>query len=642
MQNPIPSSCLCSLKQRPIPFLDWRNLAVTTLFTLFPLCLASASRPIIVPPPVIQGYPITKFQTQLGQTTVSWTETTLVTDGTSTGMTGTFQDGNGGTATIHWSRAYYVDLWTINSVAGGTQTYTSAQSEGYPGAFILTSGTAGADDVITINTVLYQLSNSLLASVQGSSVSGSGLFAFVFGSTSYSAIGGATDCQGVNWINVAVSDGSNPTVYACSASFLQANQTNYIGSALFPGIQINFSDGTYAHYYADVPRRSFTYVTTSTAPNGLKQFNGYPLTVANNMVSLPASIQSFGCSGSTFALTACAWNYAYYSTDPLQNHSLTLTYTGANGTATGDFFPGGQISEFDVITGSSTFGLANGGILRTYQVLQGDGSLFTAFNGQPYAWTGSLLVPQGPVSAFTYGGSAYQFSNYAQAGDGNLIAQYQTAGSNPQTASLEYSPVTDALVKLSVDSPSGGTATYVDGASVGRPGAYVWSEASTAANLLTTVNNNSYNPNGDAALPTTAQSTSGVFDIQGNFMNLGSWSTDTSHVGMSLAYYDGTTSSVPANIEFTASRPSTSWSWDAASADGTLVNSVMQIDETSRLLLFPPADPQATAPSLPTPSVVLDPNPAGVSRFDGAVRISQQGDLSMGEFTSEPTPTPGY
>ena len=74
--------------------------------------------------------------------------------------------------------------------------------------------------------------------------------------------------------------------------------------------------------------------------------------------------------------------------------------------------------------------------------------------------------------------------------------------------------------------------------------------------------------------------------------------------------------------------------------DGTLINAVMQVDETSRLLLYPQADPLATAPTLPAPAVVLDPNPSGMSRFDGPVRISKQGDLEMGEFIAEPTPTP--
>ncbi len=629
------------MQRRPSFFGRYRqSLAVALVIALLPLSWATAGRPIIVPPPYYPAYPINAFKTQLGQTIVSWNQTSFVSDGTSSGMIGSFQDGNGGSASIHWSQPHVVALWTINSVTGGTQTYTSAPNEGYQGMFLLTGGAAGADDVIMIGSAPYQLSNSLLAPVQGSAASFSGLSGFVFGSTHYSALSAAYDYQGIGWIYLAADDGSTPAVYACSASFSQGMQNFTTTFGQIQGMQINFSDGTYAQYSSDPTGRSFVYLTTSTASNGLKQINGYPLTLANNMASLPAAIQSFGCSGATYSLTSCTWNNAYYSADPLQNHCLTWNYTGGNGTAAGNFFPNGQISEFDVITSSSTFGIANGTILRTYQMLQGNGSAFTAFNGQSYAWTGSLLVPQGPVSAFTYGGSAYQFSNYAPANDGNLIAQYQTTGTNPQTASLEYSSTTDALIKLNVSSASGGTATYVDGASVGRPGAYVWSTTSTAANLLTTVNNSTYNPNGDAALPSTAQSTSGVFDIQGNFMNLGSWSTDSTHVGFSLAYYDGNSSSSPASIEFTASRPLTSWSWDIASQDGTMINAVMQIDETSRLLLFPQADPQATIPTLPAPAVVLDPNPGGISRFDGLVRISQQGDLSMGEFTTEPTPTP--
>ena len=282
---------------------------------------------------------------------------------------------------------------------------------------------------------------------------------------------------------------------------------------------------------------------------------------------------------------------------------------------------------------------------QIYQIDSSSGnSQFTAFNGMPYVTVGSLLLPQASMSSFTYGGNTYQSSgSYSQASDGNLLATYQTSGTNPSTATLEYSPTTGALVQLSIHPSSGGTATYVNGASVGQPGAYVWSNTSTAANLLTAVNSSNYNPSGNSDLPGTAQTVNGVFQIKGNFLSLGSWISNPSQAGFNLSYYDGQ-NTAPSGIEFTASQPATNWLWDAASADGTAVTPVMQLDQDSRLLLYAPDALAAAGAAGPTPSVILDPSPTnpsdftGLVRFEGPVRISPQGDLSMGAFTRDAFP----
>ncbi len=146
-------------------------------------------------------------------------------------------------------------------------------------------------------------------------------------------------------------------------------------------------------------------------------------------------------------------------------------------------------------------------------------------------------------------------------------------------------------------------------------------------------------------MPSTAQTANGVFQIQGNFLSLGSWSTNPSQAGLSLSYNDGEPVTVPASIEFTASRPLSTWLWDAATSDGTGVTPMMQLDQASRLLLYPAPDANATSgPAVPPPSVILDPSTAspsdfaGLVRFEGPVRIAPQGDLTMGQFTQDTFP----
>jgi hypothetical protein len=110
---------------------------------------------------------------------------------------------------------------------------------------------------------------------------------------------------------------------------------------------------------------------------------------------------------------------------------------------------------------------------------------------------------------------------------------------------------------------------------------------------LTTLNNSSYTTAGDSDLPSTATSANGVFRIKGNFMSPGSWSSNANQAGLNLAYYDAPSTTAPASIEWTASRPLTSWVWDAASQEGLVANAVMQLDQTSQLMLYPQANAQS-------------------------------------------------
>ena len=569
--------------------------------------------------------PISYFQIQEGSTAVSWSQASAQLDSSTGNSVITFQDGNGGSSTMTWLAATgALSSWTITVNGGTTETFTDAIGQGCPGSFVLTSGAFGTNNVLSINGHPYVPNGNLLAPAQTLTYSGLAplkLIQLVYGETTYSYASTGVDYNGV-------SEG----IFSNGTATVIVNGSN--------GLQIYFPDGTCAVYSIDSTNRFYTYQTGCTAPNQLSQINGYLLTASGNTLSLPLPISSFVWGGITCTFSSIFWNVESVTSF---GTCLTSRYTGGV-YAQGTVYPSGSLRELTVEIYSPQFEdqfVGPGTVANTYTLSGFSGpNNFSAINGIPYVQQGNVLVPQGPVNTLNYGGNAYQFTGYSQASDGNWLAQYSTGGSTPSTASVEYSPANDAIVKMSINAAGGGTAVYVDGATVGQPGAYVWSNTSTAANALSTVNGNSYNSSGDSDLPGTATTINGVFKISGNFMSLGSWASNANQSGFDLSYYDGQSSSNPASVEFTGNRPLTSWMWDVASNDGTISNAVMQLDENSRLSLYPQADPTATTPTLATPTVILDPNPGGTSRFNGPVRIAPQGDLQMGEFTTDPTTTP--
>jgi hypothetical protein len=571
--------------------------------------------------------PISNFQVQEGSTAVSWSQNGTSVDPTTGNSVITFQDGNGGTSTMTWLSTGTLSSWAINLASGGTQVYTDGVGQGEYGTFVLTGGAAGSNPVLSVNGHAYVVNGNVLqpATIAGGSSNATiplvPAMHFTYGGVIYQFVSCGTDYAGTVVAN-----------FANGASTFTFTELS--------GLQFYFPNGSYANYSVDSTGRNYTYQTTSTATNQLTQINGNTLAAMGKLLVLPICITSFVFGGLTYNFGSVVW----YASAMGYSTGLTWTYTcsigpSAGGTGSGD---NGTLNDFGAGSGSGTVVVRAGSSANTY-ILEytSSSSQITAINGIPYVTTGSTLVPQGPVSGFAYGGNSYQFTGYGVAtdGTGNWLAQYQTTGANPQTATVEYSPGSDAFAKMSINTGSG-TATYVNGASVGQPGAYVWSSTSTAPNQLTTLNNSSYTAAGDSDLPSTATSANGVFQIKGNFMSLGTWSSNANQAGLNLAYYDAPSTTAPASIEWTASRPLTSWVWDAASQDGTVANAVMQLDQTSQLLLYPQANAQSDSTTPPTATIVLDPNPTGTSSFAGPVLISQQGDLSMGQFTAQPSPSP--
>ena len=611
MKLPIPSQMFRIVAQ---------NLKVLLASLIFVVFIASAS----AQSGGASINPIASFQVFQGDDSFTYVQSNATVDAATGNSVITYGTTSGGVSTMTWlANAGTLVSWTISPPFGWTPlVLTDASGQGQPGSFAVTSSSSWNIQVLSINGHPYVCNGNYLQPASQSRYSygpNQCLSGLTYNGATYSLMTAATDYSG-RVIGTYIG-GSG-----CCA--FTGNQ----------GLQIYFGDGTVAKYVTDPTGRSYTYLPASTGQNQLTQINGYTLLGTANTRSLPVAITSFVWNGANFNLSSVSWQGANAGDRP----GLSYNFTG----------PGDVLQTYDANGNFQTMWVYNldhssyglivpGTTPYTYANTYGFGTcMFTAFNGISYVWQGGLLVPESPVTHFAYGGSTYQLTSSSVASDGNWVAQYQTSGPNSLTATAEYSPSTDALVKLTVNSALGGTATYVDGATVGQPGAYVWSNTSTAANLLSGVNGNTYNSSGDSDLPGTATTANGVFKISGNFMSLGSWSTNTSQSGFDLSYFDGQTSSNPASVEFTGNRPLTSWIWDVASNDGTISNAVMQLDESSRLSLYPQADPTATTPTLPAPTVVLDPNLGGTSRFDGPVRIAPQGDLQMGDFTTEPTPTP--
>jgi len=116
----------------------------------------------------------------------------------------------------------------------------------------------------------------------------------------------------------------------------------------------------------------------------------------------------------------------------------------------------------------------------------------------------------------------------------------------------------------------------------------------------------------------------GEIDITGNSLSLGAWANDNLTSGFSLLFKDGDENDqFPASeISFLATRQRTHWLWSHSTADLNTPLTMMHLDADHRLSIFAPA------PS-PRGPIVLDP--AGISRFDGPVRIAPQGDIPMFE-----------
>ena len=108
-----------------------------------------------------------------------------------------------------------------------------------------------------------------------------------------------------------------------------------------------------------------------------------------------------------------------------------------------------------------------------------------------------------------------------------------------------------------------------------------------------------------------ALAVTGTADILGNCLYFGSWSADSSHPGISLAYTDET-NGVNASITQCATRPSLVWNWQRLTASGS-ATTIMQIDGSNRLIL--------TGTDAPPRQLVLDPN--------GTIKCNGQDVLTM-------------
>ncbi len=415
--------------------------------------------------------PISNFQVQEGSDSVNWSQTSASDDATSGNSVINFTDGNGGTATMVWLAGSTIQSgysltgtlvsWTITTPSGGTQAYTDGTARGLPGSFIQTSGVVGSNPIVTINWYAYAANGDILRPVQNAYAT---FFSFTFSGSSYAAISGGYDYSS-----------RSVETFSDGCTLVYSDQAY---------LHFYFADQKYADYSIAPGDYCYTYQNDSTAANGLTAINGCSLLVSGSTVSLPLKITSYVLNGVTENP-----NWVYFP--PGGGFQMNYSVQGfpANFDSGGNLIDlwvsDSNVSSEDIVPAGNLMGLP------TYQVASSSGSgsiQLTGFNGIPYITQGSSIVPALSVSGFVYGGSTYQVSGFSQASDGNPLAQYSTRGSNPSTATLEYLATTGALVQLTVNPSSGGTATYVNGASVGQPGAYVWSSSSTAPNALTDVN----------------------------------------------------------------------------------------------------------------------------------------------------------
>jgi hypothetical protein len=98
----------------------------------------------------------------------------------------------------------------------------------------------------------------------------------------------------------------------------------------------------------------------------------------------------------------------------------------------------------------------------------------------------------------------------------------------------------------------------------------------------------------------------GTADVQGNNLLLGTWSEGGGFEGLQWNYIDGPT----ATVALITSGSATAWQWWHYNGSATLPT--MELDPANRLLLY----------SGTTPSLILDPSPAGASTVAGSVTIN--------------------
>lgn len=236
---------------------------------------------------------------------------------------------------------------------------------------------------------------------------------------------------------------------------------------------------------------------------------------------------------------------------------------------------------------------------------------------------GVFVVPNADIRALEASGNLQAPIGIPAAGHPETLRagglQWQFLGSS---AGVDYYATTSAGQRLSIN--SSGAVTYFD-----RPGG-VANATGTYANGTFAVQSGGASYNGGT--PT------GDLDILGNLFSMGSLANDANTAGLTIVFQDDLNAQPgpAATVGFTASRPLTHWLWSRASTtdpNGTVP--MMQVDTSHRLNLFDPTN--ATLPA----AIVLDPGNGtstftGPVQFNGRVRVPEQGDIGMGEFTTQP------
>lgn len=384
----------------------------------------------------------------------------------------------------------------------------------------------------------------------------------------------------------------------------------------------------------------------ANAPNTLTSINSVPTVISGSLVGYPLP-HSFTYGGAVFQATKINWipgnSYLGTATTPALEY-VTDTGGAARSTLT---------SELDLAISAtsatqslytiyrSLSGASVGGLVGVFSFYSYTGSAnnLTMLDGVPYSAEGNYAVPTAdavpdpPVNSFDYDGHSYQLNGPGyKVSDGNAV--YNFHDDNGDGAILRWNPFTSRVAQWDINLAGGANARYVDGAASGHPGSYVFQGADPSGNLLTLVNGKTFAANGNLSAPTATDLTAaGNLTVHGNFLNLGSWDQDATRSGLYLSYYDAV--NTPSSVNFVSSRSANDWVWGHASADGSYSVLSMLHDPRHRLMLYPAPTSSSTA-TAPAASIVLNPNVGGTSRFDGPVRISRQGDLSMGEFTVEP------
>ena len=228
---------------------------------------------------------VSYFQVQEGTRLMTWSQTTTSIDPDTGNSVINYADGLGGTSTmILLNTTGALRSWTITPASGTPQVYADGISQGQLGSFVLTSGTFGMNNILSINGYAYMANGTILQPVQPGPPL---LTSFVYGGSTYTGVSYGMDYSG-----------------RCIDLF--SNGVSFATTVEVQG-SIYLANGTCANYSVDPTLSLYTYQSGSTAPNQLTQLNGCPLLVDGKVCALPIPT-SFTWNGTSFTFSGAWYN----------------------------------------------------------------------------------------------------------------------------------------------------------------------------------------------------------------------------------------------------------------------------------------------------------------------------------------------